>query len=215
MRKQFSKPSTPMPEGANSWDSNHWYCSNGELIWNGKDAWEVCRWGGRNPLDHISTFVDYDIAQPNPHDKAQIGVGVGVMVYRNGKFLVSQRKGSHGAGCWSLPGGHLEFGETIEECARREVLEETGLVLDTVIPCKIATNDIFAEEGKHYVTLWTLARLPDTDIQIALNLEPEKCEGWEWHMWPHIPKPHFLPLANMQERYPLFDTEDGDPCVFV
>ncbi len=134
-------------------------------------------------------------------------VGVGVLVYCRGKFLVSKRKGSHGEGCWSLPGGHLEFGESIEECARREVLEETGIILDTVIPCEIATNDVFIDEGKHYVTLWALARLPDDDSQVARNLEPEKCDGWEWHSWTQIPKPHFLPLANFQARYPLFDTE--------
>lgn len=223
MRKQLSQPTTPMPEGATGWDSNHWYCSNGELIWNGKDAWEICRWGDSNPLDHITLFdnanVDRIIAGIGDHNVSTEHrvprVGVGVLVYRNGKFLVSQRKGSHGAGCWSLPGGHLEFGESIEVCARREVLEETGIVLDTVIPCEISTNDIFVEEGKHYITLWALARLPDTDTQEAVNLEPEKCEGWEWHLWPRIPKPHFLPLANLQERYPLFDTEDGDPCAFV
>lgn len=142
-------------------------------------------------------------------------VGVGVLVYCRGKFLVSKRKGSHGEGCWSLPGGHLEFGESIEECARREVLEETGIILDAVIPCEIATNDVFTDESKHYVTLWALARLPDDDSQVARNLEPEKCDGWEWHSWTQIPKPHFLPLANFQARYPLFDTEYGESCLFV
>ena len=54
-------------------------------------------------------------------------VGVGVLILRDGKVLLGRRKGSHGAGCWSAPGGHLEFGETLEDCAAREVLEETGL----------------------------------------------------------------------------------------
>ncbi|WP_134596929.1 NUDIX domain-containing protein, partial [Pseudomonas aeruginosa] len=37
-------------------------------------------------------------------------VGVGVLILRDGKVLLGRRKGSHGAGCWSAPGGHLELG---------------------------------------------------------------------------------------------------------
>ncbi len=50
-------------------------------------------------------------------------VGVGVLILRDGKVLLGRRKGSHGAGCWSAPGGHLEFGEAVEDCALREALE--------------------------------------------------------------------------------------------
>ncbi len=35
-------------------------------------------------------------------------VGVGVLILRDGKVLLGRRKGSHGAGCWSAPGGHLD-----------------------------------------------------------------------------------------------------------
>ncbi len=47
-------------------------------------------------------------------------VGVGVLILRDGKVLLGRRKGSHGAGCWSAPGGHLEFGEAVEDapCAK-------------------------------------------------------------------------------------------------
>lgn len=133
--------------------------------------------------------------------KSVVRVGVGVIIRRNGKILVGQRKGSHGEGCWSIPGGHLEFGETIEECARREVLEETGLVLGEVKPFSLVTNDIFAADWKHYVTCWAMADLPDDDVQVAANLEPEKCAGWEWHEWQNIPKPHFKPLENVRTQW--------------
>lgn len=46
-------------------------------------------------------------------------VGIGVFVCKNGKFLMGRRKGSHGDGDWSIPGGHLEFGETFEQTAAR------------------------------------------------------------------------------------------------
>ena len=60
-------------------------------------------------------------------------VGVGVIVLSNGRVLFGKRKGAHGTGCWATPGGHLEFGETVEECAKRELLEETGLKATSVV----------------------------------------------------------------------------------
>jgi ADP-ribose pyrophosphatase YjhB (NUDIX family) len=65
-------------------------------------------------------------------------------------------------GCLQLPGGHLEHGESWEECARREILEETGLVVRDV-RFLTATNDVFAAEGKHYVTIFMTCHTVDDD----------------------------------------------------
>jgi 8-oxo-dGTP diphosphatase len=83
-------------------------------------------------------------------------VGVGVIVLHNGLVLLGKRIGSHGAGTWAPPGGHLEFRESVEQCASREVLEETGLHIESVAPGPF-TNDVFAPENKHYVTLFVVA----------------------------------------------------------
>ena len=56
-------------------------------------------------------------------------------------------------GAWSLCGGHLEYGETFEECAKREVAEETGLKIENV-KFLTAVESIFEEEGRHYVTIF-------------------------------------------------------------
>jgi 8-oxo-dGTP diphosphatase len=80
--------------------------------------------------------------------------------------------GSHGEGEWWTPGGHLELWETPEDCAKREVLEETGIVLDDVILGPY-TNDFFRESGKHYITLFIIAECPE-GIE-PRNMEPEKC----------------------------------------
>ncbi len=75
-------------------------------------------------------------------------VGVGILVIKEGKILLGQRKGAHGSGCYSPPGGHLEFKETVEQCAIRELIEETGLK-----PLSLQlgpwTQDVI-DEHKHY-----------------------------------------------------------------
>lgn len=119
-------------------------------------------------------------------------VGVGVIVVRDGLVLLGRRRGSHGAGSWALPGGHLEFGETVEACARRELLEETGLSLIDWRPAPY-TSDVFPDAGRHYVTLFVQARCEGE----PQRLEPERCEGWQWCRWSALPQPLFRPLATL------------------
>jgi 8-oxo-dGTP diphosphatase len=92
-----------------------------------------------------------------------------------------------------LPGGHLEFGESVEDCASREVWEETGLTVQSVAPGPY-TNDFFASEGKHYVTLFVTARCQTGE---PLVLEPDKCSSWQWFRWSELPHPLFQPLASL------------------
>lgn len=121
-------------------------------------------------------------------------IGVGVVVIRDGKVLMGKRKGSHGSGHWAPPGGHLEFGETIEQCVERELLEETGM-----IPLSQKkgpwTNDIMGD--KHYVTLWVFVYAFEGTPQL---LEPHKCEGWEWFDWNELPQPLFLSVQNLVQQ---------------
>ena len=123
-------------------------------------------------------------------------VGVGVIVLREGLVLLGKRKGSHGAGTWALPGGHLEFRESVEDCARRETEEETGLRLKTIRPGPY-TNDVVASEARHYVTVFVQASAEGGEPQI---LEPEKCEGWAWFKWSELPENLFLPLKNLLKQ---------------
>ena len=123
----------------------------------------------------------------------QVRVGVGAFVFREGKFLMQQRKGSHGQGSWSVPGGHLEYGETPEITSAREVMEETGM---EVANTKFAavTNDYFEQEGKHYVTLWTISDWTKNEPSIT---EPEKCTGQLWVDFDMLPDPLFLPWTQL------------------
>src|SRR5262249_35825540 len=120
-------------------------------------------------------------------------VGTGVLVVRDGHILLGKRRNAHGAGDWSPPGGHLEFGETPEDCAIREVLEETGLTITNLRLAGVVTS-VFPSENKHYVTLFLVAECPEGD---PVLLEPHKCEGWEWHDWANLPEPLFLPFRDL------------------
>ncbi|KAJ3768710.1 NUDIX hydrolase domain-like protein [Lentinula raphanica] len=151
----------------------------------------------------------------NPKTIASPKVGVGVFVLNiDGRFLLGKRKGSHGHGTWALPGGHLEAGESFEDCAAREVLEETDLKIKDVQYLTV-TNDVMVAEGKHYVTIWVAGKMVDPEATPE-NLEPEKCEVWEWVTWEEVKEcvgrsvtdPNyralFIPLQNIVAQRPEF-----------
>lgn len=122
-------------------------------------------------------------------------VGVGVIVVDGDRVLIGKRRGSHGSGTWGFPGGHLEFGETVEMCAARELLEETGLKA-TALRKGAWTNNLI-DESKHYVTLFIVVDQFEGDLQVK---EPEKCEGWHWQSWEELPEPLFAPITSLKEQ---------------
>jgi len=123
-------------------------------------------------------------------------IGVAIIVVRDGRVLLGKRRNAHGAGTWQFPGGHLEYGESIEACARRELFEETGL---SIVNLRMGpfTNDVFEDENKHYVTLFVVA---DQTTGEARLKEPDKCECWDWYRWSEMPQPHFLPIVNLLKQ---------------
>ena len=126
-------------------------------------------------------------------------VGVAIIVTKENQVLLMKRKGIHGQGTWSTPGGHLEFGETPEQCAAREAKEEVGLdVID--IRFRAVTNDIFEETGKHYITIWMEGNTISNDPMIAENEVAEI----GWFAWDSLPEPLFLSLENLlkENSYP-------------
>jgi ADP-ribose pyrophosphatase len=83
-------------------------------------------------------------------------IGVGTMLIRNNKLLLIKRKYNPDAGCWSIPGGHLDLGERVEDAAVRETLEETGFktrinklagIIDKIM------HDVEGNVEYHYVLL--------------------------------------------------------------
>lgn len=130
----------------------------------------------------------------------RIGVGVFVRNTSNGEILIQKRIGAHGAGTWSLPGGHLEFNESIEQCAKREAKEEFGIDVTNVKVLGI-TEDVMLEENKHYITIFVDSELANgSEPEI---MEPEKTMEMEWVFDAELRSgkysPLFLPLKNFLE----------------
>ncbi|KAJ1330934.1 NUDIX domain-containing protein [Microdochium nivale] len=146
-------------------------------------------------------------------------VGVAAVIRNTeGKLLFGKRLGSHGAGTWQFPGGHLDYGEDYYACAARETLEETAL---RVRPVKLlgVTNSVWHDLQKHYITLFVLCEMETADAEPVVT-EPEKCETWCWKEWREVrewaehdddaapewaDKKCFMPIVNLARDQPQLD----------
>lgn len=120
-------------------------------------------------------------------------VGVGVFIIKNGVFLMGKRVGEHGKGSWSVPGGWLEYQESFEDAAKREVREETGVEIKDVRFAAL-TNNVFRNEDIHSLTVWMMADWKSGDPTIN---EPDKFVDQQWFNLDHLPEPLFLPWDSL------------------
>jgi ADP-ribose pyrophosphatase len=93
---------------------------------------------------------------PRNRDPERPVPAVGAIVFRDGAVLLVTRGTEPGRGRWSVPGGAIELGETAEQAAARETLEETGVV---VRPIRVVDVFDYIERGDsgrvkwHYVLI--------------------------------------------------------------
>ena len=120
------------------------------------------------------------------------------MVWKGDRLLLGKRINTHSDNSWQFPGGHLEFGETVEHCARREVMEEAGISIRDIRPGGY-TNDVFIDADKHYVTLFVTSEYDSGTLKV---MEPDKCDQWRWFRWNDLPQPLFLPIRNFLKWHP-------------
>ena len=99
-------------------------------------------------------------------------VGVGAVILDNHRVLLIERGQAPLKGEWSLPGGALELGETLEEGIRREVLEETGLIVEPVAIVEVfdrISRDAGGRVQYHYVLVDYLCRIIGGELACATD----------------------------------------------
>jgi len=105
-------------------------------------------------------------------------VGAGAVICRGKKVLLVRRKFPPNQGRWSIPGGLVELGETVQAAAAREIKEETGLSVDIDSLLDVQT-DLHRDKGGaieyHYILVDYLAKV--TGGRVRLNSESS---GFGW-----------------------------------
>lgn len=133
-------------------------------------------------------------------------VGIAVVV-NNGlpnRILLGKRKGSHGEGEYAFPGGHLEYGETYFDCAKREMMEECGVEIEDLKFLTI-TEEFWPEIGRHYITIYIGATLKSKEVRV---MEPEKCESWMFYPTWNLPQPLFRGMHDFMKTPGMFPPAD-------
>lgn len=123
-------------------------------------------------------------------------VGISVLVFKKGQILLGKRKNTHGAGEYASPGGHLEFGESIEECAKRECFEEAGIEIKNIKFLRI--TNLKKYPGKHYLDIGLLAAWQKGKPRV---LEPDKIGNWRWYALKNLPKHLFGALNDSLDAF--------------
>ena len=82
------------------------------------------------------------------HYPSQPVVGIGAVILRGGKILLEKRGNEPGLGEWTIPGGVVELGESLEEAVKRETNEETGLTVKNAILIDVIDQVHLDEAGE-------------------------------------------------------------------
>lgn len=123
-------------------------------------------------------------------EQMQVKVGVGVLVWKGDRVALVKRSGSYGSGTWSPPGGHVEFGESVLETARRETMEEIGIEIENLEVLGF-TEDV--AEVNHYITVWVRSdwasgELKTSDMEFTVS---------GFFKMDDLPEPLFISFRNL------------------
>lgn len=126
-----------------------------------------------------------------------IHIGAAIFVVRDGAILLGKRKNTYGAGDWGLPGGHLEYGEKLVNCALRELAEEVGIQAN-VSDLSLTTIVDDPRDDQHYLHVAFTYNSVKDEIRL---MEPEKCEGWKFFPVTELPPNIFIGHKRILDTY--------------
>ncbi|MFA6571605.1 MAG: NUDIX domain-containing protein [Bacteroidota bacterium] len=118
-----------------------------------------------------------------------IGVAVGVFIINDeGKIFLSKRSGkaTNECGTWEIPGGKVQFGERLQDAAKREAKEEYGIDIEITEQFP-AQNHLIPKEHQHWVPTCFLCRI--TGDGKPSIMEPDKCDEIGWFSFDSLPSP--------------------------
>ena len=136
-------------------------------------------------------------------EKKRVGGGCGALLERDGKILLGMRhpdpdkadSAFRSAGEWCLPGGKLEWQETLEAGAIREVKEETGIIIKN--PQVISIHNC-KNEHAHFMTAGMMTHEWEGQAQV---MEPDEIIEWKWFDIHHLPTERYFPSFEVIENY--------------
>ena len=139
----------------------------------------------------------------NNQPTKKVGVGFGVIILKDNKILLGLRNEDpekadtvfHEEGTWTMPGGKLDYGETFETGATREVKEETDIDVQKLEVIAVQ-NDM--NEHAHFVTVSLLAR---EWIGEPKTMEPDEIVKWDWFDLDNLPTNLYFPSAKCIAKY--------------
>ncbi len=118
-----------------------------------------------------------------------IGISVGALIVNEkGEIFLTKRgeRATNERGTWEIPGGKVQFGETLQDAARREMKEEYGV--DLILTYQFPAQDhLIPAEQQHWVPTSFIARI--TQGQTPTILEPDKCSAIGWFRLDALPDP--------------------------
>ena len=112
------------------------------------------------------------------------GVGCGAAIVRDGQILLIKRMRPPEAGCWSLPGGKVDFLERVADAVVREIREEIGVAI--ALERRLGVVEMVGVDDQHWVSPIYLARIVAGEPRLC---EPEKHAEIAWFPLGRPPAP--------------------------
>jgi 8-oxo-dGTP diphosphatase len=111
-----------------------------------------------------------------------IGVPI-IVLNQDGKVLMAERIGVYGSGLYGMPGGHVELNELVEDAAKRELLEETGLVAEEMEFVGVVRE--LQKKEYNFIHFGFHVKKYHGELK---NIEPTKSKDWEWISLDNLPE---------------------------
>lgn len=124
-----------------------------------------------------------------------IGVGCGAHIVNEHNQILLQKRSKHctnRTGFWSIPGGKVEFFETVEEALKREIQEELGVEIE-IVRLLCVSDDIIKEERQHWVSPQYLCKIVKG---VPTNREPQMCDEIQWFDLANLPSALTTPTLD-------------------